>query len=222
MRQLFTILSLWVAFAMNAQEVKVEYTNQIDSTLSDLQVQDYKMRGIQSFRLSVKGNFDGKRAIRKKVSCEKGIFTERPMLNDFIHLMMTDSIETLDFMAMPKGNDSIRIACFYPMNFNTLLFEDVLPINRMKILLETPTPGDGPETSLIAYSTGIPVMDGTATWFCGLRDSGVPPRQWYEKYGIDGYVFYTITLVDDTAPTDDIPIYQRIAKSGSFAAHPDN
>jgi hypothetical protein len=205
-----------------AQQMKVEYKNQIDSTLTDLEVQYYKMMGVQSFRLTLRGDFNGKRALIKKVSCNKGVFTEEPMLKDFTHLIFCDSIETLDFMAMPKGSDSIRIACFYPMSFNLLLFEDILPIGKMKILLETLTAGEGPETPLIAYSTGIPMMDGAATWFCGLRESGVAPRQWHEKYGIDGYEFYTIMLEDDTPPSDSMPIYQQIAKTGSSTAHPIN
>ena len=68
-----------------AQQMKVEYKNQIDSTLTDLEVQYYKMMGVQSFRLTLRGDFNGKRALIKKVSCNKGVFTEEPMLKDFTH-----------------------------------------------------------------------------------------------------------------------------------------
>ena len=62
----------------------------------------------------------------------------------------------------------------------------------------------------MAYTAGIPIQNGI--WFCGLRDSGVEPRKWFEKYGIDGYVFYTIRLEEDTPPDDKMPVYVKIAK----------
>jgi hypothetical protein len=51
-----------------------------------------------------------------------------------------------------------------------------------------------------------------------FRDSGVEPRKWHEKYGIDGYVFYTIKLEEDTS-NDNTPIYIKIAKEGAHAIH---
>ena len=61
--------------------------------------------------------------------------------------------------------------------------------------METYTPGDGFDIPIISYTSGISVQGGI--WFCGLRDSKVEPRKWYEKYGIDDYVYYTIRLEED-------------------------
>ena len=48
-------------------------------------------------------------------------------------------------------------------------------------------------------------------WFCGLRDSKVEPRKWYEKYGIDDYVYYTIRLEEDK-PSSKGTVYVKISK----------
>ena len=174
------------------------------------------MQGVQSHRVTIKGDFNGKRARIVKVTCKKGVFTESQKLHEFQHLVMSDSVESLDFMAMPYGHDSLRIACFYPANYNQKLFEDTVQIDNMKILMETKVSDPG-QTALMAYSTGLPM--GAGTWFCGLRDSGVPPGQWYEKYEIDDYIYYYLKLEDDTPPSDDAPIYVKIAKKGSYASH---
>lgn len=210
---LLIVLSSLVA---SAQQMKVEYVNKKDS-LSDYMMQYFNMQGVESYRLTLKGEFNGKRAKIKKVFCKEGVFMEQQLLQDYQHFIMSDSIETLDFMAVPYGKDSIRIACFYPMSYNQKLFEDVLCIDKMKILMETYTAGVSDGTPLIAYTTGIPFNGGT--WFCGLRDSGVEPRQWYDKYGIDGYVYYVIFLEEDTPPDDNVPIYVKIAKKDSYATH---
>ena len=212
---LFTLLfPFWM---ISAQALKTEYFNQIDTTLSDLTMQYLKMQGVQSFRVTIKGDFDGKRARIMRVSCNNGVFTESQTIPEFQHLIMTDSIESLDFMAMPYGKDSLRIACFYPASYNTKLFEDTVRIDNLKILLETKTSSPG-QTPLMAYSTGITIKGG-GVWFCGLRDSGVPPTQWYDKYGIDDYIYYYLKLEEDIQPSADAPIYMKIAKQGSFASH---
>ena len=219
MKKLFLILItlLIPVFVISAQDLKTEYYNQIDTTLSDLTAQYLKMQGVQSLRVTIKGDFNGKRARIIKVTCNNGVFAENEKLQEYQHFIMTDSIETLDFMAMPYGKDSLRIACFYPASYNTKLFEDTVRIDNMKILLETKTSSPG-QTPLMAYSTGLPIKGG-GVWFCGLRDSGVPPTQWYEKYGIDDYIYYYIRLEDDTPPSADAPIYMKIAKKGAFASH---
>jgi hypothetical protein len=200
----------------SSQNLKVNYMNNMDS-LSNFMLQYYRMQNVQSFHLTLKGDFNGKRAKIHKVTCNNGIFTESQLLEDFRHFILSDSIETLDFMAVPYGKDRIRIACFYPISYNTKLFEDTLYIDRMKILMETYTAGSDSETPLMAYTTGIPFNGGT--WFCGLRESGVEPRLWYKKYGIDGYTFYVITLEEDTPPDEESPIYVKIAKEGGYGSH---
>lgn len=200
----------------SSQNLKVNYMNNMDS-LSNFMLQYYRMQNVQSFHLTLKGDFNGKRAKIHKVTCNNGIFTESQLLEDFRHFILSDSIEILDFMAVPYGKDRIRIACFYPISYNTKLFEDTLYIDRMKILMETYTAGSDSETPLMAYTTGIPFNGGT--WFYGLRESGVEPRLWYKKYGIDGYTFYVITLEEDTPPDEKSPIYVKIAKEGGYGSH---
>ena len=62
---------------------------------------------------------------------------------------------------------------------------------------------------IISYTSGISVQGGI--WFCGLRDSKVEPRKWYEKYGIDDYVYYTIRLEEDK-PSSKGTVYVKISK----------
>ena len=144
----------------------------------------------------------------QKVSCRKGVFTERELLPDFFHFILVDSVETLDFMAVPYKEDSLRVTCFHSTENNMPLFTDTVRIDKYKILMETYTPGDGPETPIMSYTSGIPIEGGF--YFCGLRSSGVEPRKWYEKYGIDDYVYYTIRLEEDTYSEGAINI--RITK----------
>jgi hypothetical protein len=209
------LLTIFATMFVQAQQIKLEYENKI-STLPELVQQYFEMQKVQHSRLTMKGDFNGKRAKMKKVICDKGTFIEHDLLEDYVHFIFVDSVETLDFMAIPYGKDSLRISCFYPSNYNRVIFNDTVQIDNMKILLETFTPGNSPDVPIIAYSTGIPFEGGT--WYCGLRDSGIEPRKWHEKYGIDGYVFYTIRLEEDTS-NDNMPIYIKIAKEGAHAIH---
>jgi hypothetical protein len=212
---IISLLAMFTVMQVQAQQIKLEYENKIDS-LPELMQQYFEMQKVQHSRLTIKGEFNGKRAKIKKVICDKGTFIERELLADYVHFIFVDSIETLDFMAIPYGKDSLHISCFYPSSYNHVIFNDTVRIDDMKILLETFTSGDSPDIPIIAYSSGIPFEGGT--WFCGLRDSGIEPRKWYEKYGIDGYVFYTIRLEEDIS-NNNMPIYIKIAKEGAYATH---
>lgn len=80
----FLLLIILPCFAVSAQQVKVTYENRTD-TLSDLMKQYFQMQGLESFRLTLKGDFNGKRAIIKKVTCDKGVFIEKQLLSEFQH-----------------------------------------------------------------------------------------------------------------------------------------
>ena len=149
-----------------------------------------------------------------------GAFTERTLMSDYIHLVFTDSIETVDFMAVPYGNDSLRVNCFYIEGDGgrVRLFADTLKSDWRKILLETLTPGNGPDYPIMAYSSGIPIPGG-AYWFCGLRESGTEPRLWYEKHGIKDYVYYTVTLEDDTPVSEKDDFYVKVSKGDYYGLH---
>lgn len=73
-------------------------------------------------------------------------------------------------MAVPYKEDSLRITCFYsPLDNLTArvgLFTDTVCVGRNKILMETYTPGDGPETPIMSYTSGIPVGVGTYFVVC--------------------------------------------------------
>ena len=216
-RIILIIVTAMALGVLKAQQFKVEYTDSHNSLPAELR-QFFQMQGIDHRSLTLKGTFNGKRAIMKKAICQQGVFAEKKLINDPIHLVFVDSLETLDFLAIPYGRDSMRIACFYhPEETNYMLFEDTVKANKLKTLLETMTMGAGPDIPILAYSTGIPFSGGT--WFCGLRDSGVEPQRWYEKYGIDDYVYYTITLEDDTPKRENDPVYVKIARKGTYATH---
>ena len=213
---IITILFALVAMTGQAQTIKASYEDILDSLPTVMQ-EYMAMQGVQHLCVTLRSVFNGKRAKMKKVSCDNGMFTEHNLLPDVMHLVFTDSIERLNFMALPLGSDSLRIACFYPDGSNRRLFEDTVKIDRMKILLETLTPGIGPDYPMIAYSAGIPINGGT--WFCGLRDAETEPRLWYEKHGITDYVYYTVTLEEDTPYDENANFYIKISKEESFAIH---
>ena len=189
-RFLLGVLLLF-SITMQGQQVKVNYEN-ITNSLPIILQEYFRMQGVQHLNLTI-----------------KGVFTERELLPDFVHFILVDSVETLDFMIAPYKEDSIRLTCFYPPVDNMPLFTDTVRLDRHKILMETYTPGDGFDIPIISYTSGISVQGGI--WFCGLRDSKVEPRKWYEKYGIDDYVYYTIRLEEDK-PSSKGTVYVKISK----------
>ena len=70
---------------------------------------------------------------------------------------------------------------------------------------------------MIAYSAGIPVNGGT--WYCGMRDAETEPRKKKKKHGITDYVYYTVTLEEDTPYDENANFYIKISKEESFAIH---
>lgn len=218
MKRILALLCIVTAITIKAQEIKLKYTDKVHD-LPELMQQFFDMQNIQHLSVSMNGDFDGKRLRLKKVVCDNGTFTEREMLPDFVHFVLTYSVETLDFMAIPYGTDSIRITCFYPDSYNYTIFNDTVPAGPMRILMETYTPGDGTDTPIMAYTTGIPLRGGAGSYYCGLRDSGLDPWKWHEKYGIDGYVFYTVRIEDDTRPDPNAPIFVKISKPDTSDRH---
>lgn len=111
-RFLLGVLLLF-SITMQGQQVKVNYEN-ITNSLPIILQEYFRMQGVQHLNLTIKGEFNGKRAKLKKISCNNGVFTERELLPDFVHFILVDSVETLDFMVAPYKEDSIRLTCFYP------------------------------------------------------------------------------------------------------------
>lgn len=213
---IITLLLAFITLTGQAQTIKTSYVNMLDSLPTAMQ-EYLTMQGVQHFRVTLTGEFNGRRAKMKRITCDNGKFGEQNVMSDIMHLIFTDSIESLDFMAVPLGEDSLRIACFYPESDKYRLFEDKVKADKLKILLETLTSGNGPDFPVIAYSTGIPVNGGT--WFCGLRDAGTEPRLWYEKHGIRDYVYYAVTLEDDTPYNENDTFYVKISKQESLGMH---
>ena len=221
-KTIITILLALVTMTGQAQTIKASYEDILDSLPTVMQ-EYMTMQGVQHFRVNLRSEFNSKRAKIKKVTCDNGTFTERDLLPNITHLVFTDSIERLDFMALPFESDRLRIACFYLGKNKTRLFEDTVKIDRNKILMETLTPGNGPAYPIIAYTSGIPIKVGINVGinYCGLRFSETEPRLWFEKHGITDYVYYTVTLEEDI-PYDEktMDFYIKISKEGKFGIHP--
>lgn len=92
---IISLLAMFTVMQVQAQQIKLEYENKIDS-LPELMQQYFEMQKVQHSRLTIKGEFNGKRAKIKKVICDKGTFIERELLADYVHFIFVDSIETLD------------------------------------------------------------------------------------------------------------------------------
>ena len=216
-KTIITILLALVTMTGQAQTIKASYED-ISDSLPTLMQEYMTMQGVQHFRVNLRSEFNGKRAKIKKVTCNNGTFTERNLLSDIKHLIFTDSIERLDFMALPFESDRLRIACFYLGNkYKARLFEDTVKIDRNKFLMETLTPGNGPAYPIIAYTSGIPIKGGID--LCSLRFSETEPRLWFEKHGITDYVYYTVTLEEDTPYDENANFYIKISKEESFGIH---
>lgn len=204
---------------VSAQQVKMEYDDKALS-LPEVMQQYFRIKGVQCMSATMKGDFNGKRGRIKRISCHNGEFSEKEMMSEFIHFVLTDSVETLDFMAVPIDDGKMLLECVYPVN-GQQMFSDTLDIDKSKILMETYTADDDAAFPILAYSSGIKIDSeiGSMIWFCGLRDSGVAPRKWRDEHGIDDYVYYTVTLEEDTPPGDNDPVYVKVAKEGSEAFH---
>lgn len=213
---IFLAISL---FYVSARQVTLTYEDKSRS-LPELMQQYFEMQGVQSMSVTMRGEFNGKRGKIKKVICSDGKFSEKEMLSDFLHFVLVDSMETLDFMAVPKDENKLLITCFYP-ELGNQLFCDTLDITRNNILMETYTAGNDSTIPIIAYTSGIQIDSeiGPMIWYCGLRDSGIDPRRWYEKHGIDNYVYYSISLEEDTPAGENDPVYIKMAKKDAGAFH---
>ena len=88
---IFTVLLALTTMLAQAQQIKVEYENKI-SSLPELMQQYFDMQNVKHSRLTIKGDFNGKRAKIKKVICDKGTFVERELLADFVHFILVDSV----------------------------------------------------------------------------------------------------------------------------------
>ncbi|MBD5322127.1 MAG: hypothetical protein HDS01_05070 [Bacteroides sp.] len=206
-RLLIQFMCILAVATVQAQQINLKYENKTN-TLPDVMQQYFNMQKVKHLSASITGDFKGKRVRLKKVSCDKGTFSERELFPDAVHIIFKDSIKTFDFMAIPYGQDSVCVSGFYPKD-NYPLFNDTVPGGMFKILMETYTPGDGPDIPIMSYSSGIPTKFGS--YYCGLRDSGVNPWKWHEKYGIDNYVFYTVRFEEDTPPDPNEPNYIKIS-----------
>lgn len=213
------LIALICIVDVDARQVKMEYNDKTQS-LPEVMRQYLRIKGVQSMSATLKGEFNGKRGIIKRISCHDGEFSEKDMMQDFIHFVLVDSVETLDFITVPINNDKIILECVHSATGQPM-FSDTLDIDRNKILMETYIAGSDREFPIIAYSSGIKIDSeiGTMVWYCGLRDSGVEPRKWYETHDIDDYIYYTITLEEDTPPDDNAPVYLKVAKEGAEAFH---
>lgn len=219
-RTFITFLIVLIGVAnVYAQQVKMEYDNKALS-LPEVMQQYFRIKGVQCISATMKGDFNGKRGKIKRISCHNGEFSEKEMMSEFIHFVLTDSVETLDFMAVPTNDGKMILECVHSATGQPM-FSDTLDIDKNKILLETYTAGGDAAFPIIAYSSGIKIGSkiGTMIWYCGLRDSGVEPRKWHEKHNIDDYVYYTVTLEEDTPPGDNTSVYLKVAKKGREAFH---
>lgn len=58
---------------------------------------------------------------------------------------------------------------------------------------------------IVAYSPGIPIEVGGEIWrdFCGLRDAGIHPSLWVEKFEIKNYLYFDIKFLERTSITKE-------------------
>ena len=77
-----------------AQPIKVEYEYRT-KTLPELMQQYFQMQNVQHLRVTLKGNFNGKRAKLKKVACSNGAFSEQELLPEFVHFLLVDTVSLI-------------------------------------------------------------------------------------------------------------------------------
>ena len=188
------------------KEVKVSY-----EYMDKFQQGLLKMQGISYLKATVEG-MDDKPFQLTRVVCRGGNFEAEEIIPEFYDIR---GIKELHFYAQGISPDSVKV------HIETNIM-GVGPINTGVensvnfILMETydgtlgkiieSEAGDvvyviypyGAEIPLIAYTTGLESemeIEGVVyprVDFCGLRFKYENPRNWYEKLGVNNYIYYTI------------------------------
>ena len=99
---IISLLAMFTVMQVQAQQIKLEYENKIDS-LPELMQQYFEMQKVQHSLLSIKGEFNGKRAKIKKVICDKGTFIERELLADYVHFYCCP-IKSIEYKRISLGH----------------------------------------------------------------------------------------------------------------------
>ena len=79
---------IFFSITMQGQQVKVNYEN-ITNSLPVILQEYFRMQGVQHLNLTIKGEFNGKRAKLKKISCNNGVCFLLIHLKNFDYVMQS-------------------------------------------------------------------------------------------------------------------------------------
>jgi hypothetical protein len=120
--------------------------------------------------------------------------------------MWADTL-TIKFMTMPVDSHQVKISRNLGRWLNTGTYD--IGSNKSCILMPTTLSDTSAPNAcgfnfylttenpfpIIAYSMGIP-LDNGIIHFCGLRDAGIHPKLWAEKFKIKNYIYFEIKFLE--------------------------
>ena len=157
-----------------------------------------RYQGISNFRIRITGRFSGKGPGKLTLyTCRNGAFSSEELRT---YVPAADTLEFYLFAPRESEGDA-RLAVASSDSGDSMGFATLPDATSMHILMETYSGRElfvTDEIPLGAYTMGIvserEYQGQKGMWidYCGLRDAHVHPSQWYEKYGIDNYIYFTV------------------------------
>ena len=218
MKKILITLLFFLSFSLHLfanDMIKVDYNymppmENITPVLIELYKELYALQnflGVSNSKITITGNIKDKRFVTFTHIVKDGkdsIFhTDTSMFP-----MWADTL-IISVKSMPIDSNKVKINRNYSDRWTNENIYDIVS-NKSCILMQTSLlPNDAPNACgtdwylttlsevfpIIAYSIGIP-MDNDIIHYCGLRDAGVHPKLWSEKFKIKNYIYFDIKFLD--------------------------
>lgn len=202
---LIVILASFTAFQASGQDTfGVVYP---ESNLSEFERGLIELLDVKYMKVGFVGNLKNKRIYVEEIVCRDGEFSTH-IVTDVDH-PYRDDVKDMQLYIKRISQDSITLkvilggARFFNRNIalcneNHEIVETGVKASMKDMSNPTPDPlkdtlyyPSGVDIPIMAYSKGVAMGNG---WFnlCQLRDALMHPRDWFAKFGIKNYVYYTV------------------------------
>ena len=211
------VTSMWFAilaistvnvFASASDTIKIEYKSLYDyqtpETIDLIKITEFL--GVGYLKAIIRGNIKGKKFAYTWHKIKDG--KDTILSADTSYLPMWSDTLTITFKSLPTDANETKINCDFRRWRSTIYYTIENETNRGHILMETALDehihikNDSVDYYLtttdvfpiMAYTKGIPVGEYGMN-YCGLRDSGVHPKLWFEKFKIKNYIYLEIKFL---------------------------
>jgi len=162
--------------------------------------------GVDDLKITITGNITGKKFIIFTHIVKDG--KDSLVGSDTSYFPMRTDTLKISVKSLPIDSNKVKIKRDY-VRWSTENIYDI-GSNKSCLLLGTSLISNenpnacgmdfyfttvGEKFPIIAYSMGIPLENGEIH-FCGLRDAGIHPKLWAEKFKIKNYVYFEMKFLD--------------------------